>query len=75
MDWSVIVNFLLPLKPWVETVFTVLGLAVTVGTAIDAMIPDEKDGGFMTKILNIKFLGDFLSYITRYSPLNHRDSK
>jgi hypothetical protein len=70
MNFDPIIAFILTVSPIVQTVLTVLGSLVVIGTGIDAAIPDEKDGGFMTKILSIPIVGDFLKAITRFSPFN-----
>jgi hypothetical protein len=72
MDLNVIFDYALTLAPWVANVFAVLGGAVVVGTAIDAAIPDEKDKGFMKKILEIPVLGSVLKGLSKFSPFNHK---
>jgi hypothetical protein len=70
MDWSVVVTFLSSLAPWVKYIFIGIGAAVVIGTAVDSMIDDKVDGGFMKKVLAVPVLGDFLSFLTRFSPFN-----
>ncbi len=70
MDWTPVFDFLISLAPWVSYVFIALGSLVVVGTAVDSIIPDEKDKGFMKKILDIPILGDLLKALTRFSPFN-----
>lgn len=53
-----------------STVLVVLGSLTVLGTVVDSLIPDEKDGGFMTKILAIAVLGPFLTWTTKFSPFN-----
>ena len=68
--WETLVNFLMTLAPWVKYVFIGLGSLAVAGTAIDAAVPDEKDKGFMKKIMKIPVLGGFLEFIKRFSPFN-----
>lgn len=70
MDFSFILDYLLTLAPWVGQAFMVLGALVVIGTAVDSVIPDEKDGGFMTKALSLPIIGSLLSAIKRFSPFN-----
>ena len=72
MDWTPIVDFLMSLAPCVKYIILSLGSIVVVGTSIDAMIPDEKDKGFMKKIMNIPVLGDLLKTLAKFSPFNTR---
>lgn len=73
IDWSPIFDFISGLAPWVSYVLSGLGTIVVVGTAVDSMVPDEKDKGFMKKILAIPILGGLLSSLTRFSPFNIKD--
>lgn len=73
MDWTPITDFLLTLAPWVQYVFIGLGSLVVIGSTIDSIIPDEKDHGFMKKILNMPILGDFLKFMTKFSPFNVKE--
>lgn len=75
MDWNPIFDFLIGLKPIFGTIFAVLGGLVTVGTVVDSLIPDEKDGGFMKKVIAIPVLGDLLKALTRFSPFNIKSDK
>lgn len=74
MDFDSILNTVFGLFPnvagWMATVLVILGSLVVVGTVIDSLIPDEKDGGFMAKILAIAVLGPFLTWTTKFSPFN-----
>lgn len=72
MDLNLLLDYAATLAPWVVNVFAVLGGAVVVGTAIDTAIPDEKDGGFMKKLLATPVLGSVLSALKRFSPFNHK---
>ena len=72
MDWSPILEFLKNLAPWVNYIFVGLGSLVIIGTAVDYSIPDEKDHGFMKKILAVPILGDLLKALTKFSPFNTR---
>ena len=73
MDWTLVFNFLNNLAPWANYVLMGLGTLSVIGTAIDALVPDTKDGGFMKKILAIPVLGGFLQAVQKFSPLNYRD--
>lgn len=73
MDWTPVFDFLNTLAPWVSYVLIGLGSVVVIGTAVDAMIPDEVDKGFMQKILAIPVLGDLLKALTKFSPFNIRE--
>lgn len=75
MDFSAILDWLMTLAPWVQYVFVGLGSLVVIGTAVDAIIPDEKDGGFMKKVMAIPVLGDLLKALTRFSPFNIKSDK
>ena len=70
-----VLDFLLTLSPVVGTVFAVIGGLAVVGTAVDAAIPDEKDGGFMKKLLEKPIIGDLLKALKRFSPFNVKDKK
>lgn len=70
MDFNFIFDYLISLAPWVSLVFIALGSLVVIGTAVDAAIPDEKDGGFMTKLLAIPVIGPLLNALKRFSPFN-----
>lgn len=70
-----VINMLLPLAPWVQGVFTILGAAVVVGMAVDKAIPDEKDKGFMGKILAFPVIGPFLAALSKFSPFNFKDKE
>jgi hypothetical protein len=72
MDLNVVLDYLVTLAPWVQNVFAVLGGVVVAGTAIDAVIPDEKDKGFMKKILEIPVVGAVLKGLKKFSPFNHK---
>jgi hypothetical protein len=73
MEFDAILTFLKSLAPWVSYVLIGLGSAVVLGTGIDKMIPDEKDGGFMTKAYNIPVLGGLLKSLARLSPFNIKE--
>jgi len=70
MEWGPILLFLQGLAPWAIYVLMGLGTLVLLGTVIDSLIPDEKDGGFMKKVMGIPVLGSFLEALKRFSPLN-----
>lgn len=72
MEWSVILDYLMTLAPWVQYVFVVLGSLVVIGTAVDAVIPDAKDNGFMKKILATPIIGTLLLAVSKFSPFNVR---
>lgn len=73
MDWTPVLEFLMTLAPWVSYVFMGLGALVVIATAVDGMIDDTKDHGFMKKIMEIPVLGDLLKAISKFSPFNHRE--
>lgn len=73
IDWTPILDFLLPLSPVIGYVFMGLGILVIVGTFIDRLIPDTKDKGFMKYVLNIPILGSLLTAMTRFSPFNIKE--
>lgn len=75
MDFSAIFSYLMTLAPWVSTAFMILGSLVLVGTFIDAMVPDEKDGGFMKKIMAFPIIGPLLEQLKRFSPFNIKDKE
>lgn len=70
MDYATILTYLAGLTPWLNYAFIILGALVVIGTAIDATISDDKDGGFMKKLLAIPILGIVLEALTRFSPFN-----
>lgn len=72
MDWTPILDFLNTLAPWVIYILSSLGTLVVLGTGIDALIPDEKDKGFMGKVMNIPVLGQLLDALIKYSPFNFK---
>ena len=49
-----------------------LGSLVVVGTAVDKMIPDDKDKAFMAKILAVPVLGALLNALAKFSPFNYK---
>jgi len=73
MDWTPVIDFLNTLAPWVQYVFMGLGSIVIIGTIIDNLIPDDKDKGFMKKIMEIPVLGSLLEAFKRFSPFNFKD--
>jgi len=73
MDWTPVLDFLLTLTPWMGYLFMALGALVTIGIMVDSMIDDEKDKGFMKKILAIPLLGDILKGLKRFSPFNTKE--
>lgn len=75
MDWSPVLEFLKTLAPWVQYVFIALGSLVVIGTGVDAIVPDEKDHGFMTKLFAIPVVGDLLKALSKFSPFNVREDK
>ena len=75
MDYEPILQYLITLSPKVELALMILGSLVIIGMIVDKMIPDEKDGGFMSKILSIPLLGDLLKHLKRYSPLNIKEDE
>lgn len=73
MDWTPVFDFLSGLAPWVQYVLLGLGSVVVIGTAIDAVVDDKVDGGFMKKIMAIPVLGSFLEALKRFSPFNIKE--
>ena len=73
MEWQAIVDFLVPLSPWVTYILVGLGTLTVIGTGVDKLIPDEKDGGFMKKVLAFPIVGGFLTFITKFSPFNVKE--
>jgi hypothetical protein len=73
MDFAVLLALLQTLAPWIHTVLVALGAIVTVGTVVDQMVPDTKDGGFMTKILAMSMVGPLLTSLARFSPFNIKE--
>lgn len=73
MDFTPVFDFLLGLAPWVETLFSVLGTLVFVGMFVDSLIPDDKDGAFMSKILDIPILGHLLKGLKHFSPFDYKN--
>lgn len=71
--WFNILTTLSGIWSYFPIIFQILGALTIIGTVIDKLIPDEKDGGFMTKILNIPILGKILSALSRFSPLSYND--
>ena len=71
-NWGSILDFIFKLSPLAGTVITILGMLVVIGTAIDQLIPDSKDGGFMNKLLAIPFLGGLLKGLSKFSPFNYK---
>ncbi len=74
VDWTPILEWVKGLAPWINYVFMGLGILTTIGTFIDGLIPDEKDGGFMKKALAIPILGSLLAALTKFSPFNYKQS-
>lgn len=72
MEWTPVLDFFVTLAPWVSYIFISLGSLVVIGTAVDTMIPDEKDHGFMKTIMAIPVVGDLLKAIAKFSPFNFR---
>jgi hypothetical protein len=73
MDINFVLDYALTLAPWVANVFAVLGALTVVGTTVDALVDDSKDGGFMKKILAIPVLGSVLNAMKKFSPFNTKD--
>ena len=73
MDWQPVLDFFNTLGPSVHYVFMGLGGIVVIGTFVDSVIPDEKDGGFMTKAFAIPVVGDLLKGLAKFSPFNIKE--
>jgi hypothetical protein len=69
MDINAILDSLFSVSV-IGTIFTYLGGAVVLGTAIDAVVPDKYDKGFMGKLNNVPVFGKILKSIRRFSPFN-----
>ena len=68
-------EMLMGLYPAAESIFVILGAIVFIGTFVDTMIDDEKDKGFMKKLMNIPILGMFLEAMKKFSPFNTKDKE
>lgn len=73
MDWTPVFAFLMGLAPWVNYVLLGLGSLVIIGTAIDSVVDDTVDKGFMKKLMAIPVLGSFLEALKRFSPFNVKE--
>jgi len=73
MDWAPILAYLQGIVPWASTVLMGLGAIVVIGTVIDSVIPDEKDGGFMKKAFALPLVGTLLLALKKFSPLNVKE--
>jgi len=60
MDFSSILDFLVVQFPIAGSILAILGSLVVILSGIDAILPEEKDGNFMEKVLNIPILGELL---------------
>ncbi len=72
MEFETIVNFIINLWPMAEYIFIGLGALVVVGTTIETIVPDKYDKGFMKKIMSVPVLGEFLNFISKFSPFNSK---
>ena len=72
MDITFVLDYLVGLAPWVKQAFMALGSIVVIGTAVDSVVPDEKDGGFMAKAMALPVVGSVLNALKRFSPFNIR---
>ncbi len=75
MNFDFLIDMLIPLNAYVLPVLQVLGMLVIVGLGVDKLIPDEKDGGFMSKVFGIPVVGAILSSVKRFSPLNVKEEE
>lgn len=73
MDFDSVLLMLAALGPAVKWSLVVLGSFVVIGTGIDSVIPDEKDGGFMKKLYAVPLLGLLLKAMAKFSPFNVRE--
>ena len=73
MDWMPVLEFLNTLAPWVQYVLIALGTITVIGTGVDAVVPDEKDKGFMKKLFATPVLGDLLKALAKFSPFNVKE--
>lgn len=60
------------LSPVIGIILASLGMLVVIAMGVDAIIPDEKDGGFSKKLLEVPFLGLVLKALIKFSPLNYK---
>lgn len=72
VDFSGLLDYINTLHPIVNIVLTILGSLVVVGSAVDKIIPDEMDKGFMGKILGVPILGSILKALQKFSPFNYK---
>lgn len=72
MEWLAILDYIKTLAPWASYVFIGLGSLTVIGTAVDSVIPDEKDGGFMKKLMAMPVLGSLLQDLAKFSPFNYK---
>ena len=70
MDWQPVFEFLKGLSPWAIYVLAGLGSLVVIGTAVDQLVDDSVDKGFMKKAFAIPVLGPFLQALAKFSPFN-----
>jgi len=75
MDWTPVLEFFNSVTPWANHVLVGLGGVVVVGTFIDSVIPDEKDGGFMKKAFALPIVGELLKGLAKFSPFNIKEKK
>ena len=74
MDFMLILEYLVELVPALANILAILGAVVTVGTVVDTLLPEEKQG-FMSKFYDIPVLGDILKAVKRFSPFNIEKKK
>lgn len=67
MEFAPILEYLATLAPWAPTVLAILGSLVVILTIVDKVVPDEKDNGFMKKLLDIPVVGKLLKDLRRFS--------
>lgn len=72
MDFTQILLFLQSLAPWVSYVLMGLGGLVVIGVAVDSVIPDEIDKGFMSKVMGVPILGALLQALAKFSPFQKK---
>ena len=72
LDWTPILTWFQGLAPWVNYILMGLGTLTTVGTFVDSVIPDEKDHGFMKKLLALPIIGSLLQALAKFSPFNYK---
>ena len=72
MEFETVVNFIMGVWAPAEYIFIALGALVVIGSTVEKIVPDKYDKGFMKKIMSVPVLGEFLNFITKFSPFNSK---